>query len=116
MLRGPASFDTDLMEEVPKRREEFGVFPNRLWLYGIRYRCRSQMASDLTDVPLYWVESIAAVSDVCCADVFRARNEVVDSLGDQSAQRQLKRQCREVNVVVPARARMQIDLVMTNPY
>ena len=74
------------------------------------------MAGDLTDVPLYWVEAIAAVSDMCCADVFRASNEVVDSLGNQSAQRQLKRQCREVNVVVPARARMQIDLVITNSY
>ena len=74
------------------------------------------MTSDLTDVPLYWMEAIAAVGDMCCANVFAGSDEVADSLGNQGAQWQLKWQCLEVNVVVTPRARMQIDLVMTNPY
>ena len=44
------------------------------------------MTSDLTDIPLYWMEAIAAVGDMCCANVFAGSDEVADSLGNQGAQ------------------------------
>ena len=74
------------------------------------------MTSDFAYVPLYRMEPVAAVGNMCCANVFTGSDEVTDSLGNQGTQRQLKRQCLEVDVVVTSCARMQIDLVMTYTY
>ncbi len=55
------------------------------------------------------MQAVAAVGDVGRAQVLACRQQVFDSPGDQGAERDLKRQRADVDVVVAAGARVQVD-------
>ena len=65
----------------------------------------------LADGPLDGVQAVAAVGDVGDAQVLAGRQQVLDPPGDQGAERDLERQRADVDVVVAAGARVQVDPV-----
>ena len=83
------------------------VTRQRFGLNGVR----RDAACGLADIPLDRVEAIAAVRDMRRADVLARGEQVVDAPRNQCAQRNLKRQRTDVNVIVAAGAHMQVDAV-----
>ena len=61
------------------------------------------------------MQPIAAVGDVGGADVLARRQQVLNPARKQRPERDLERQTGDVDVVVAARARVQIDAVVADP-
>jgi len=72
---------------------------------------RRQQACGFPDVPLDRVQPVTAVGDVGDAEVLGGRQQVLDALGNQRAQRDLEGQRADVDVVVSPRGGMQVDAV-----
>ena len=74
-----------------------------------------QGSGGLTDVPFYGVQPIAAVRDVRGSDVLAGGEEIFHTDGEQSAERDLKGDGTDVDVVCPAGGWMKIDAITANP-
>ena len=70
---------------------------------------RRECAGGLADGPLDRMQPVAAVGDVGRAQVLAGRQQVLDPARDQGAERDLKRQRADVDVIVAAGAGVQVD-------
>src|SRR3954454_3911654 len=71
-------------------------------------------ASGFADVPFNGMEPITAVAYVCAPDVFAGSQKIFDAFRNERAERNLKRERADVDVVGAACRRVQIDAVAAN--
>lgn len=93
-----------------------GSFPHGsrsdLFLKSIGY----QQSGRLTDVPLHGMKPVASIGDVGSPDVLVGRQQVFHPLRNQRPQGNLEGQRGHVDVVVPTRGGMQIEIVKSHPH
>ena len=70
-----------------------------------------QCAGGLADGPFDGMQAVAAIGDVGCSQVLAGRQQVLHATRDQGSQRDLKRQRADVDVIVAAGARVQVDAI-----
>ncbi len=75
---------------------------------------RRKRARGFADSPLDGMKAKTSVRDMRCAQILARRQQVLDSARDQGTQRDLKRQRADVDVVVAARAGVQVDAITSN--
>ena len=68
----------------------------------------------LTDTPFNRMQTVTTVCDMGRPDIFAGRQQVINPLRDQGAQRYLKRQRIYINVIISAERRMKIDTIVAN--
>src|SRR5579864_2536798 len=94
-----------------KIRQQFPIVPNRLRQRLPPHRLRRKRSRRLADVPLHRMQPITTVSNMRCSDVLRRGEHVLHSPGNQRAQRYLERFRSNIDIIVSATRRMQIDAV-----
>ena len=72
------------------------------------------LADRLTDTPFNRMQTVTTVCDMGRPDIFAGRQQVINPLRDQGAQRYLKRQRIYINVIISAERRMKIDTIVAN--
>src|SRR5208337_93404 len=80
----------------------------------LRQTERRQQPRRFTDVPLHRMQPITTVGDMRDPEVFAGGQEVLDPLRQQRAERYLEWQRCHIQVVCPARARVEINAITAN--
>ena len=101
-------------EQLLKRIKHLAILAHRARRNLLLQAKRRQQSGGFADVPLDRMQAVAAVGDVRRPDVFAGRQQIRHAYRQQRAQRNLKRQRRDVDVVVAAGAGVQIDPVIAD--
>ena len=75
---------------------------------------RGDSASGFANIPFDGMQTITAVRDMRHPDIFAPGQEVINTPRDQRAERNLEAQRSNVDVVVAAGGRMQIETVVSD--
>ena len=102
-LGGPVQIDPGFRELRLKIRQELGVLPNLSRNTLIGSTKRDQLTHCFANAPFNRMQPITPICDVCGAEIFASRQEILDPCGYECPKWNLERKRTHIDVIVPAR-------------